>query len=160
MKKHPMRREKKEIGTEREIEEILKDSRECRIGLNDEGVPYIVPMNFGWERVDGKITIYIHSAGEGRKLAILRKGEILCFQTGITGEIETAPEACDWGMEFSSLIGWGKPEELQSSGDRAYGLNILMEKYSGKTFTFSEHQLKQTSVFRISLDLITGKKSI
>ena len=42
-----MRRKDREITDFNEIIEIIKKCDVCRIALNDEDFPYIVPLNFG-----------------------------------------------------------------------------------------------------------------
>jgi nitroimidazol reductase NimA-like FMN-containing flavoprotein (pyridoxamine 5'-phosphate oxidase superfamily) len=53
-----MRRAGKEITDRAGIDGILRDARVCRIGLPDEGRPYVVPVCFGYR--DG--ALYFHSA--------------------------------------------------------------------------------------------------
>ena len=60
-----MRRKDREITDRAEIEAILNEAMVCRIGLADDGEPYVVPVSFGYE--DG--SVYIHSAPEGKKIA-------------------------------------------------------------------------------------------
>ena len=71
-----MRRKDKEITDIKEIEEIIKKADCCRIALVDNDEPYIVPVNFGYERN----TLYFHGALEGRKAEIIRKNNNICFE--------------------------------------------------------------------------------
>ena len=64
-----MRRKDREITDWHEIEAILAEAMVCRIGLADESTPYVVPVSFGYD--DG--SLYIHSAPDGKKLALLTK---------------------------------------------------------------------------------------
>ena len=48
--------------------------------MTDGGVPYIVPLNYGYEYADGELTFYFHSAKEGRKLEILKKNPTVCLE--------------------------------------------------------------------------------
>ena len=43
-----MRRKDKEILDKKEIESIIKKAGVCRLGLSDNNIPYIVPLNFGY----------------------------------------------------------------------------------------------------------------
>lgn len=54
-----MRRKDREVTNLDEIVEIMKGCDVCRIAINDEIYPYILPVNFGFELVDGNIVIYI-----------------------------------------------------------------------------------------------------
>ena len=57
-----MRQRNREISEFNEIIEVMKKCDVCRLALNDHGYPYILPLNFGMEMVDGKINLYFHSA--------------------------------------------------------------------------------------------------
>ena len=43
-----MRRKDREITDEAKIDEIISRCNCCRIGFNDSGEVYIVPLNFGY----------------------------------------------------------------------------------------------------------------
>ena len=62
-----MRRNDREVTDINEIMEIIADCDVCRLALNDDEYPYIIPLNFGAELVDGKVTLYFHSALKGKK---------------------------------------------------------------------------------------------
>ena len=49
-----MRQENREIKEFNEIIEVMKNCDVCRLALNDDEYPYILPLNFGMEIVDGK----------------------------------------------------------------------------------------------------------
>ena len=42
-----MRRKDREVTDLSEIIEIMKNCDVCRLALNDDGFPYILPLNFG-----------------------------------------------------------------------------------------------------------------
>jgi len=63
-----MRRTDKEILDQELLEKILKEELVCRIALNDQGNPYLVPMIFGYQ----DHYLFLHSAKEGRKIDILK----------------------------------------------------------------------------------------
>ena len=62
-----MRRKDKEITSRAVIDEILGRAVVCRLALNDEGSPHIVPVNFGY----AGNTLYFHSAPSGRKIDLI-----------------------------------------------------------------------------------------
>ena len=54
-----MRQKNREITDLVEIIEVMRGCDVCRLGLNDEdGFPYVIPLNFGMEVTDGKIRLY------------------------------------------------------------------------------------------------------
>ena len=62
--------------TKDEIELFLKRQRHGRLGLCDQGEPYVVPVAYGFS--DGQI--YLHSAKSGRKVDVMRRNSRVCFE--------------------------------------------------------------------------------
>ena len=63
-----MRRKDREVTEMEEIQQIFDECKVCRIGIMDENGPYIVPVNYGYVREEGKVILYIHGAREGKKM--------------------------------------------------------------------------------------------
>ena len=151
-----MRRKEKEIHDKDELEEILIKGEICRLGLCDNNIPYIVPMNYGYS--DG--IIYLHSANSGRKVEIIRNNNYACFEIETGTEIIRDKNACNWGMKYKSIIGHGKLEEAGDFDEKKKGLSFLMMHYSGKkTWEFPESEMKKVLVLKLKIDTMSGKKS-
>ena len=76
-----MRRKDREITDFDEIVEIIKKCDACRLAFNDGDYPYIVPLNFGLNVVDGKqVELYFHCATKGTKLDLIRKDNRATFE--------------------------------------------------------------------------------
>ena len=61
-----MRRKDREISDFNEIVKIVKNCESCVIALNDDGYPYVVPLNFGMDIENGQMVLYFHCAQEGK----------------------------------------------------------------------------------------------
>ena len=61
-----MRRNDREIKDRKDIDEIIRRCRVCRLALCDNGQPYVVPLNFGY---DGRF-LYFHTAPREEKLIL------------------------------------------------------------------------------------------
>jgi nitroimidazol reductase NimA-like FMN-containing flavoprotein (pyridoxamine 5'-phosphate oxidase superfamily) len=149
-----MRRKDREITDRADIEAVLNEATVCRIALADGGVPYIVPLSFGYE--DG--SVYIHSAPEGKKIAMLEKNPRCCFEVDICDQVIRDEKPCSWGIRYRSVIGSGRAEILNGSEEKRHGLNCIMQHYGGGTHEFSEHDLGSVAVIRITIESMTGKK--
>ena len=68
-----MRRKDREVTDFDKILQVI-DSCDCfRLGLIDEdNLPYIVPLNFAYEVIDGVVTLYFHGSKAGKKAEILK----------------------------------------------------------------------------------------
>ncbi len=150
-----MRRAEKEIIDPKEIEEILKKSEVCRLAMVDGDTPYIVPLNFGYE--DG--AVYFHSAKEGKKIELMKQNPTVCFEVDNLIKFKKAPLACDWGIEYSSVIGWGKVQFLDDLKAKKQGLDIIMAQYSGRDFEYPEENVERTAVIKVPIEKMTGKKA-
>jgi len=151
-----MRRNDKEIKDPNEIERLLHQPSVCRIAMVDGEVPYIVPVNFAVE----DDVLYIHSAKTGKKLEILRKNPSVCFEMDIPGELVEGERACQWGMKYKSLIGFGKAVFLESGVEKKKALDILMKKYAGRdNYSYADEALDKVSIIGIQIESVSGKKS-
>ena len=65
------KRELEIIDTE-EILDILERGQVLHLGLSDDDMPYVVPMNYGYTYENGKLVLYIHGAKTGYKYEIGR----------------------------------------------------------------------------------------
>lgn len=61
-----MRRKDREITDFNEIIDIIKKCDVCRIALNDDEYPYVVPLNFGLD-VQGNQVIFLFPCCYGRE---------------------------------------------------------------------------------------------
>jgi len=119
------------------------------------GQPYVVPLCFGYE--DG--TLYFHAALEGRKMDMLRKNDRVCFEFDVDAEIVKGKEACNWGMRYKRVIGFGKAVFLDNIKEKRRALGIIMRQYSEGTFRFPDDSVRRTAVIRVAIESITSKQS-
>ena len=150
-----MRKGEREIRDQAEILAIMNEALVCRLGLSDEGSPYVVPMNFGL----GEKCLYLHCAGEGRKLDILRRNDRVCFEMDLLREIKRSPTACGWGACYKSVIGFGRAVLVENPSEKGAALDRIMEHYGAPApFSYEDDILAKTAVIRIDIDSITGKR--
>ena len=70
----PMRRFENGTRDPRMIAAMLDMISTVHVGcIDEEGYPYVVPMNFGYEIRDGKLLVFVHCAREGHKVDLWRK---------------------------------------------------------------------------------------
>ena len=60
-----MRRKDREILDLDKIESIIAGARYMHLGMFDENYPYVVPLHYGYEMKDGKLTFYVHDISLG-----------------------------------------------------------------------------------------------
>ena len=150
-----MRRKDKEIADKSEIESIIRKSLVCRLGLADNGTPYIVPLCFGYK----DNSLYFHSAKEGRKIEILKRNNEVCFEFDDNLEVQAGKAACDWGMKYRSVIGYGRASFVEDSEEKRKALDVIMAQYADGVFEYSEKVLGKALVIKVEIESMTGKKS-
>lgn len=154
-----MRKKEKEVTDLQDIESIIQRSDVCRLAFADMNEPYIVTMNFGYTGGENK-RLYFHCAGEGRKIDMIRKNNRVCFEMDTDHMMTPGKQACDYGWKYSSVVGYGYISIVTSLEEKIEGLNCIMSHYSGPgSFTYKDDVLARTTILRLDITGITGKKS-
>ncbi len=148
-----MRRSDREIKDKKTIDDIIRRCQVCHLAMCDDGQPYVVPLNFGY---DGSF-LYFHCAPEGKKIDIIRKNNRVGFEFDILHEIVTGKQACDWGAKYECVMGEGIAEIVENPDARKVALECIMRQYGSDANDFSEEVLKKTLIFRVKVLEISGK---
>lgn len=148
-----MRKKEREIKDRKDIDDIIRRCRVCRLAMSDDGQPYIVPLNFGY---DGRC-LYFHAAPEGRKIDLIRRNNRVGFEFDILHDIVTAQQACDWGARYESVIGSGTAEIVDDLETRKTALACIMRQYGSDANDFPEDRMKKTLIIRVRIMTISGK---
>jgi nitroimidazol reductase NimA-like FMN-containing flavoprotein (pyridoxamine 5'-phosphate oxidase superfamily) len=151
-----MRKANQEIKDKSVLEEILKHSKICRLGMIDNGLPYVLPFNFGYH----KNCIYIHSAPEGKKIDILKKNPLVCFEVEQQADIVEDGIACKWSTLYRSVVGYGNVQLVTEFEDKKRGLEIIMTQhgYKGK-MEFETKEVEFIVILKLKIESMTGKQS-
>jgi nitroimidazol reductase NimA-like FMN-containing flavoprotein (pyridoxamine 5'-phosphate oxidase superfamily) len=153
-----MRRSEREVTDSIEILSIIKACDVMRLAMVDEtGRPYIIPLNFGWETIDGVLTLYFHCACEGRKLDILRHNPKVCFEMDTDHRLTTAEKPCGYSFGYKSVIGWGEVVLLETHEDKSPGLQAIMRHAGRADASFTPADTQKVCVGRLTVDCVTGK---
>lgn len=153
-----MRRKDRQINDIDKIEQIISNSQILRLGLYDDGYPYIVPLHFGYEINDSKIVFYMHSAKEGHKLDLIKNNSTACIELDNNIKIVSGGEVpCKYSSTFASVIAWGKVEILNDEEDKIHGLKVLMKHQTGRDFDIDVKMAQTVNVLRFLTDEFSAK---
>jgi nitroimidazol reductase NimA-like FMN-containing flavoprotein (pyridoxamine 5'-phosphate oxidase superfamily) len=151
-----LRRVDKEITSRVAVTEILERARICHIGLCENGIPYVVPMNYGYE---GNC-LYLHSAPEGRKIDIIRHNNLAAFCVYIDDVAVRGGSACKWTMKYRSVMGEGKIRLIEDPDQKREALQIIMRQQAGPgEYAFQSTGLDKVTVLRLDITQVSGKQS-
>lgn len=143
-----MRKKERTVTDENKKIDILKSMDIIRLGLVDNGVAYIVPVNFAYYNN----AVYFHTGLQGRKISLLKTAKKISFQADRFDMLKTAETACGHSSYFHSVFGEGVPVFLENKFDKCFGLDLIMEKYTGKKWhDFPDKTLDITNVIRIDI---------
>lgn len=158
-----MRHRDREITDINHIESILNECKYLHLGLSDAGMPYVVPMNYGVvkDETDGHYVIYLHGAHEGKKLNIIRNNPNCCFSMERKVKPFEGRLACQYGMVYESIMGFGKIVIVNEPGEKIRALTALMKTQTGKDdFQFDERMVSIVTVFGFDVEELTAKQRL
>lgn len=155
-----MRRKDRAVTQEADLLQILQSCKVCRVAMNTGSYPYIVPMNFGFSYESGTLTLFFHSALEGRKIDLLRADPRVCFEMDCAHSLIISDKACGYGYRFQSIIGEGDMEIVADAEEKMRGLACLMAHQTGRSFTFSPEDVAAVTVLRLRVRQWTGKAHV
>lgn len=150
------RREKRITDIDTVIE-ILEKSKVLHLGLVDGDEPYVVPMNYGYTMDDGKLTLWLHGATQGRKYDIIRKNPKVFFEMECGLQPFEGDVACKYGISYTSLMGRGTAVIVEDSQEKQDALTFLMKTQTGMDFEFNDKLASVVGIIRIDVIDYTAK---
>lgn len=135
--------------------ELLRTSEYGVLSMVADGGGYGIPINFVW---DGKDSIYIHCAPEGRKLRALEEHpEVSLCLVGhvhlLLGKFTT---------EYESAIFFGKAHLHLTEEERMKALHLLIDKLSPDFKElgdkYAHKSFHRTEIIRVDFSTFTGKR--
>ena len=158
-----MRRSDREINNFAEIVDVIKKCDVCRVAWNDNGYPYIIPLNFGMKAEGEQIVLYFHGAGEGKKYELIKQDNRVGFEMDCSHRLVTGADGCSCTMKYESVVGSGRIEIVPEE-EKSEALAVLMEQYHQGEFSFSgsfpEEAVKKTAVFKLTVQQVSGKRNL
>ena len=153
-----MRRKDRQITEIEAIRAILDKAKVLHLAMIDGDRPYVVPLNYGYTLENGALTLYLHSAREGRKLDVLRQNDRVAFvlETNVS-QVSGGDIPCKYGEAYASVMGEGRAVLLTDSAEKMAALSILMKTQTGRTFSFTPEMTDGVAVIRIDVDSFTAK---
>ena len=153
-----MRRKEKLVPEGEETDLIIAECDVCRLAFADNGYPYIVALNFGYQPGENP-RLYFHCALEGKKLTMMAINNYVCFQMDTGHNLYKGEKGCDWGMNYRSVVGYGHLRKAATDEEKTEGLKTIMKHYSGeRNFDFNKSSFDRACVLILDISVITAKK--
>lgn len=154
-----MRRRDREVTNRQQILSIMESCDVCRLGLVDNNMPYVVPMCFAHQvNEDESITLYFHSAGDGRKVDIMQKNPNAAFEMDTAHKLfDNATDACGFGMKYQCIMGTGTIRFLTEKDEKVPVLDMIMKHYTRKHLPYRPEFIDATLIIALDVKEITCK---
>ena len=149
-----VRRQDRLLDEARAIE-LLRESEYGVLSMVSEGGGYGIPVNFVW---DGKSSIFIHCAPEGRKLRALKDNPnvSLC----VIGRVHLLPR--NFTTEYESAIFFGKARVDLTDDEKMDALHLLIDKLSPEFKelgdTYAHKSFHRVEIICVDLSTFSGKR--
>lgn len=155
-----MRRKEREVTEIARMEDIILACDCCRIALVDGASAYIVPLNFGYEQVDGKSVFYFHGAKTGRKIDLIQKNGYAGFELDTNHVLKSHEEACGYSFGYRSVIGSGKISLVEDMAEKRYALNLIMKQQTQKDdWQMPDKAVETVGVMKLVVEEMCGKEN-
>lgn len=129
-----------------------------------EGQPFTKPTLFAYS--ENENAIYIHGALAGRMRTNLENNPRISFCVAEMGRLLPAATAMEVGVEYASVVVFGKAELVTDADQARHGLQLLLDRYfphlkSGVDYReIIQEELNITSVYRITIESWSGKEDL
>ena len=154
---HGMTKREFQITDEAKIRQILDSAKVLHLGLAVDNEPYVVPMNYGYRLEEGKLTLYLHSAVQGKKLEMIRANSRVFFEMDCDRMPFEGKVPCQYGLVYSSIMGRGTACIVEDVEEKKQAMSLLMKTQTGKDFSFEDRLVSIVSVIRIDVTEYTAK---
>ena len=152
-----MTKRERQITDENQIMAILDAGKVLHLGLAVDNEPYVVPMNYGYTKENGKLVMYLHSAVRGKKLDMIRINPKVFFEIDCDLVPFESDLPCQYGLSYSSVMGKGIARIVDDVEEKKKAMSVLMKTQSGKDFTFEDRLVSIVAVIRIDVEAYTAK---
>ena len=152
-----MTKRERQITDEAQITAILDAGKVLHLGLAVDNEPYVVPMNYGYTRENGKLVMYLHSAVRGKKLDMIRANPRVFFEIDCDLVPFESELPCQYGLSYSSVMGKGIAHIVDDVEEKKKAMSILMKTQTNKDFTFEDRLVSVVAVIRIDVEAYTAK---
>lgn len=161
-----MRMQDRICNDKQKIEELLSSAETGFLGLANNDVPYVVPLNFVW--FDG--SIYFHGASEGKKVDFINNNSVATFVISEFQGTMVSPIPANTDTAYLSVMLFGDIEFVNTLSEATNAMQVLLDKYVAgyyNTPLSSQHVARhqsslgsKTCIFKLNPTEITAKENI
>ena len=110
---------------ERKIKNFLVSAQTAFLGLVDDNMPYVIPLNFVCK--DG--IFYFHGANQGKKIDIMKSNVNACMTISENYGTMVDPTPAKTDTAYMSVIANGKVEIITDLDEATAAMQSMLDKY-------------------------------
>lgn len=125
--------------------------------------PFLNTQNYVYDETAN--AIYLHRARVGRTSANLAENPHVCYSVSEMGSLYTGASFNDFGVEYRSVVVFGKAVLVEDQAEARHALQILLDKYAPHLkagidyVTFTPQEAEAPAVYKIIIERWSGKKN-
>ena len=150
-----VRRQDRLLDEERAVELLRTVEWGVLSMVDEQSAPYGIPVNYVW---DGKRSIYIHCAPEGRKLCCLDHEARVSFT--VVGRVNLLPSK--FTTEYESVVLTGTAVRHLDESERCHALELLLGKLSPDDqevgMKYAAGSFHRVEIIRLDINAWSGKR--
>lgn len=155
-----MRRADREVADRGEILAIMNRCDALSLALIDGDYPYVISLNFGFEDTPDGLVIYFHGANSGKKLELIAQNPHAAFTMSCDHAFVPGKVDCAGTFKYESVCGRGLVSMVEGP-EKQHALTVITTHYDpGKEHPFEEKHARAVSVFKLSVEALTGKRRL
>lgn len=144
---------------------FLEKAETAFLGLADDGVPYVVPLNYVWWNG----SFYFHGAREGRKMEMIERNPEACVTVSEAYGTLPHPVPAKTDTSYMSVMAFGRIEHVTELSEATGAMQAMLDKYAAgfhKERLSSAHVERyvssmgsRTAVFKLNVRQLTAKEN-
>lgn len=155
---HLHNRPNREIKSDTEIYDILKNGKFCVISMCRENEPYIVTLSYGFDS-ECK-SLYFHCAPQGLKLDFIGTNSQVCATVIEDGGY--VKNEC--GHNYRTVVFWGRMTIVADLEEKIHGMSVLLNHLESDSVVIKDKLLKSNDYYskmvllKLDIKQIHGKE--
>jgi uncharacterized protein len=139
------------------VYQILDSAFVCHVGFSVDGLPYVIPTNYGRS---GE-TLYLHGSAASRMLKTLSAGVPVCVTVTHVDGLVLARSAFHHSVNYRSVVIFGTTRLVDDPAEKMEALRIFTEHVMKGRWDDvrqpTEQELKATTVLALPLEEVSAK---
>ncbi|WP_155590518.1 pyridoxamine 5'-phosphate oxidase family protein [Lysinibacillus cavernae] len=120
-----IRMQKRACTDENKIKRFLQDAQTAFLGLVDQNIPYVIPLNYVVKDGD----FYFHGANEGRKINVMMTNPNACITVCENYGTMVDPVPAKTDTAYLSVIANGIVEVVTDLNEATAAMQAMLDKY-------------------------------